>query len=152
MNDQQPFWKSKSLREMSSKEWESLCDGCAKCCLNKLEDWETGEVFWTSIACTLLDDQTCKCKDYANRQQKVPDCIRLSLDNIETLTWLPATCAYRLINESQDLYWWHHLVSGDADTVHLAGISVQSRTLSEDDIPVAEYEKYIIDDDMKDIN
>ncbi|MBN9017305.1 MAG: YcgN family cysteine cluster protein [Rhizobiales bacterium] len=139
-----PFWKTKTLDAMTTEEWESLCDGCARCCLNKLEDWDTGEIVWTAIACELLDDESCRCSDYPNRTTRVPDCIPLDPDAVRSLTWLPASCAYRLVSEGRDLYWWHPLVSGDAETVHEAGISVTGRTVSEADIPVEEYEDFIV--------
>lgn len=122
-----PFWREKPLEAMSDAEWESLCDGCARCCLNKLEDEDSGEIYFTTVACTLLDGDTCRCRDYANRQEKVPDCVRLTPKEVRSLGWLPATCAYRLVAEGRDLYWWHPLVSGDPETVHRAGISVRGR-------------------------
>jgi len=140
-----PYWKRKTLAEMTAEEWEGLCDGCGICCLNKLEDWDTGEVAFTSVACRLLDAHSCRCKDYENRQATVPDCIRLTLDEVETISWLPPTCAYRLISEGEDLYWWHYLVSGDRETVHQAGISVRGRTVSEEVVPVEDFEDYIVD-------
>ncbi len=126
-----PFWRTKTLDEMSEGEWESLCDGCGRCCLNKLEDIDTGEIHWTDVACRLLDGSTCRCKDYAGRHGLVSDCIQLDPANVKSLGWLPATCGYRLVGEGRDLYWWHPLVSGDPETVHQAGISVQERTVSE---------------------
>ncbi|MBP1859767.1 YcgN family cysteine cluster protein [Rhizobium herbae] len=141
---EQPFWKTKSLTEMTNAEWESLCDGCGLCCLNKLEDWDTGEIAWTSVGCTLLDGETCRCKDYPNRQATVPDCIQLTPHEVETLTWLPPTCGYRLVRDGLDLYWWHPLVSGDPETVHQAGISVRGRTVSEDTIDVEDLEDYLV--------
>lgn len=127
-----PYWKSKSLREMSDSEWENLCDGCGRCCLSKLEDEDTGKIYYTDVGCELLDGQTCGCRDYPNRQQKVSDCVRLTPETVSTLSWLPPSCAYRLVADGRDLYWWHHLVSGDRDTVHLAGVSVRGRvTMSE---------------------
>lgn len=140
-----PFWKAKTLAEMSVEEWESLCDGCGLCCLNKLEDWETGEIAFTSVACTLLDGETCRCRDYENRKATVPDCVQLTLETVNTISWLPPTCAYRLVREGRDLYWWHYLVSGDRETVHEAGISASGRTISEDEVEVEDYEDYIID-------
>ncbi len=140
-----PFWKRLTLEEMSRKQWESLCDGCARCCLNKLEDWDTGEISWTDVACRLLDNSTCRCGDYANRSDRVPDCERLTPDKVRTLTWLPPTCAYRLVAEGRDLYWWHPLVSGDPDTVHYAGISVRGRTRSEADVPADRLEDHVVD-------
>lgn len=123
----EPFWRVKALEEMTAAEWESLCDGCARCCLNKLEEEDTGIIHFTSVACTLLDGESCRCRDYANRQAKVPDCVRLTPEDARTLPWLPPTCAYRLVAEGHDLYWWHPLVSGSSETVHAAGISVRGR-------------------------
>ena len=140
-----PFWRTKSLAEMSAKEWESLCDGCGRCCLNKLEDWDTGEISWTEIACKLLDGETCRCGDYKHRTSRVPDCERLTPENVPRLNWLPPTCGYRLVSEGRDLYWWHPLLSGDPDTVHHAGISVRGRTVSEAGIPVRKYEDYVVE-------
>ena len=140
-----PFWKTKTLGEMSAEEWESLCDGCGRCCLNKLEDWDTGEIYWTDLACQLFDCETCRCKDYGNRFEKVDDCIQLDPKKVEELGWLPPTCAYRLISEGQDLRWWHPLVSGDPETVHQAGISVRGRVVPGDDVPPEEYEDHLID-------
>jgi uncharacterized protein len=140
----EPFWKVKSLEAMSPAEWESLCDGCARCCLNKLEDWDTGAIVWTAIACELLDDDSCRCSDYENRATRVPDCIPLDPETVRTLTWLPPSCGYRLIAEGKDLYWWHPLLSGDPETIHEAGISVSGRTVSERDIPIEEYEDFLV--------
>nr|WP_041375563.1 YcgN family cysteine cluster protein [Polymorphum gilvum] len=142
-NDE-PFWRVKSLEEMSAAEWESLCDGCARCCLNKLEDWDTGEIVWTDVACALLDDATCRCRDYPNRTATVPDCIQLTAVEVRSLTWLPLTCAYRLVREGRDLYWWHPLVSGDRDSVHAAGISVRGRTVPETEVEIEDYEDHVV--------
>ena len=128
----EPFWRTKRLADMSPAEWESLCDGCGKCCLIKIEYEDTGEIDWTSIACRQLDPETCRCRNYPLRKILVEDCVTLFPDMVGTLSCLPATCAYRLIDEGRDLYWWHRLVSGSAETVHMAGISVHSRTISED--------------------
>jgi uncharacterized cysteine cluster protein YcgN (CxxCxxCC family) len=138
-----PFWKAKRLEELSLAEWESLCDGCGKCCLLKLEYEDTGEIDRTNVACRLLDPATCRCRDYANRRALVEDCIHLTPDMIHNLSWLPATCAYRLIGEGHDLPWWHPLVSGDAETVHLAGISVRCRVISEDE--AGPLEQHVVD-------
>ena len=143
--DDVPFWQRLTLEEMAPAEWESLCDGCGRCCLNKLEYADTGEIAWTDIACRLFDDATCRCSDYPNRARRVPDCETLTPEKVRTLSWLPPTCAYRLLAEGSDLYWWHPLVSGDPDTVHLAGISARHRTRSEEAIPVDEFEHYIVD-------
>lgn len=119
------------MSSMSETEWESLCDGCGRCCLHKLEDEESGEILFTNVACHLLNLGTCQCKDYPNRRTHVPDCVRLTPDLVGTLYWLPTTCAYRLIADGQDLPWWHPLVSGDPQTIHQAGISVRGRIIAE---------------------
>ncbi len=139
------FWKTKTLEEMSDAEWESLCDGCGRCCLEKLEDEDTGKIYYTHIGCRLLDAGTCACKDYANRSAKVADCVRLTPENVRTLNWLPPSCAYRLVAEGRDLYWWHPLVSGDPATVHEAGVSVRGRVVgTEDEIPLEDFEDHIV--------
>jgi len=129
------YWLEKSLDDMSRPEWEGLCDGCARCCLVKLEDEDTGEIHYTDVGCTLLDGATCQCRDYRNRQKKVADCVRLTPETVRELNWLPPTCAYRLLAEGKDLPEWHPLVSGDPESVHRAGISVRKRiSASEDDL------------------
>jgi len=141
------FWLRKPLNKLTQQEWEALCDGCGKCCLNKLEDEDGGEVALTRVACRLLDDHSCACAHYPNRHQFIPDCIVLRPDNLETHAyWLPATCAYRLVWEGRQLYHWHPLISGDPESVHKAGISVRGLTVSEFDTPEDDWEEFIIEE------
>jgi len=143
---EEPFWRRKRLAEMSDAEWESLCDGCGRCCLNKLEEEDTGRIYFTDVGCRLLDCASCRCRDYEHRSELVEDCLRLTPDNVSQITWLPPTCAYRLLAEGRDLYWWHPLVSGDPETVHSAGISVRSRvSASEEDVPEEALEDHIVE-------
>lgn len=147
MNDHShPFWRRKALEDMTEAEWESLCDGCGRCCMNKLEEEDTGEIFLTRLACRLLDLGSCRCKDYENRRKKVPDCVSITPEKARTLPWLPDTCAYRLVAQGKDLAWWHPLVSGDAQTVHQAGISVRGWSRSEAGIKPDNFWRYIIED------
>ncbi|MEQ3707844.1 MAG: YcgN family cysteine cluster protein [Tateyamaria sp.] len=141
------FWETKSLDQMSEAEWEALCDGCGKCCLNKLEDEDSGEVALTRVACRLLDDATCRCAQYEIRHQFVPDCIVLKPSNIEShLYWMPQTCAYRLLHEGRGLADWHPLISGTAETVHAAGVSMRGRTVSEFEVADEDWEDHIIEE------
>jgi hypothetical protein len=139
------FWKTKTLEQMSAPEWESLCDGCARCCLEKLECEDTGRIYFTHISCRMLDAASCGCKDYTNRAKHVADCVRLTPANVRTLSWLPSSCAYRLVAEGRDLYWWHPLLSGDPNTVHEAGVSVRGRVEGvEGEVSDAELEDHIV--------
>jgi uncharacterized cysteine cluster protein YcgN (CxxCxxCC family) len=141
-----PFWRTKSLDDLSESEWESLCDGCGRCCLNKLEDDDTGEILLTRLACRLLDIGSCRCSDYENRKRRVPECVKIDAETVRTVKWLPPTCAYRLVGEGRDLFWWHPLVSGTTQTVHDAGISIRSFARSDKGVKVESYWKYIIED------
>ena len=140
-----PFWRTKTLAEMTVAEWESLCDGCGKCCLVKLEEEVTGTIMHTDVACYLLDDQACRCRRYKDRQKLVPDCVKVTPDNIAGLGFMPSTCAYRLLAEGQELPWWHYLVSGRRDTIHKAGMSVRYRIISEEEIDEEDLPRHIVD-------
>ncbi|WP_209424814.1 YcgN family cysteine cluster protein [Pararhodobacter sp. SW119] len=143
------FWETVPLSQMTPEEWEAVCDGCGKCCLNKLEDEDTGEIAFTRVACRLFNDATCRCNDYANRKRLVPECVVLTLKTLpEISTWMPRSCAYRRLNEGRGLAPWHPLVSGDPDTVHRAGISVQNQTVSEAAVPLDDWEDHIIDEEI----
>lgn len=140
------FWEL-PLKSLTRDEWEALCDGCGNCCLNKIEYEDTGDVDFTRVACRLLDGETCRCSSYANRHDYVPDCIVLTPKKLKEIAWwLPRTCAYRLRAEGKPLYAWHHLISGDPDAVHRAGISMRGRTVSEASITEEDWDQYIIED------
>ena len=152
MTDDAPFWRTKSLREMNDAEWESLCDGCGRCCLVKLEEEGEAEaapaanpaIYYTDVGCRLLDTHACRCHDYQNRAARVDDCVRLTPETVAEIGWLPPTCAYRLLDEGRDLYWWHPLVSGDPASVHAAGVSVRGRVrFNEDDAAVTALDDHI---------
>ena len=144
--DKAPFYKVKTLDEMTPEEWESLCDGCGLCCLQKLEDEDNGEIYVTAVACQLLDANTCRCSDYQNRKSLVPDCLYLDVEMVRSVRWLPETCAYKLIDEGKDLPFWHHLVTHDKESVHKAHISAHDKILvHEDDLNSEDdYLDYII--------
>ncbi len=143
------FWRRHPIDALSRAEWEALCDGCAKCCLIKLEDEDTGEVRYTNIACRLLDLGTCRCGNYALRRQLVRGCVVLSRDNLdEVLPWMPRTCAYRLVAEGRDLEPWHPLVSGDPESVHRAGVSLRGRMVSEPEVDEEEWEDFLLDEEI----
>lgn len=137
------FWETKTLGEMSRAEWESLCDGCGKCCVHKLEDEETGELHPTNVACKLLDRHSGRCTNYKHRRAFVPECVRLTPARLREIDWLPDSCAYRLIDEGKPLPDWHPLLSGDPESVHKAGISVRGWTVSETE--AGDLEHHIVD-------
>jgi uncharacterized cysteine cluster protein YcgN (CxxCxxCC family) len=138
------WWNTKTLAELTQLEWESLCDGCAKCCLHKLEDEDSGDIFYTKVRCQYLDEEQCSCTDYANRSTLVPNCIQLNRDNVANLNWLPSTCAYRLRANNQPREHWHPLVSGINTTVHEAGISIRGRAISDEYVHPDGFDEHII--------
>jgi uncharacterized cysteine cluster protein YcgN (CxxCxxCC family) len=140
------FWEDTPLHQLDRAQWEALCDGCGKCCLHKLEDADTGELHATNVACRLLDSATAQCKDYRNRRAYVPDCVRLTAANVDSIAWLPRTCAYRLRANGEPLPDWHYLVSGDRDAVHRAGESVRGWTVSED--LAGDFEHHLVDREL----
>ena len=143
------FWETVPLKKLNPKEWEALCDGCGKCCLNKLEDPDTGEVALTRIACRLLDNESCHCAQYDIRKQFVPECIVMTPGNIQDHAyWMPETCAYRLLWENKSLHDWHPLISGSSETVHAAGVSVRGMTIPEFEVPEDEWEDHIIEEPL----
>lgn len=139
------FWRHKSLHEMTREEWESLCDGCARCCLQKLENEDGGEVFYTNVVCDLLDLETCQCTRYQQRKKFVPTCVVMEPGVLEYLHWMPSTCAYRLLWEGKDLPEWHPLVTGERNSVHLAGISVRNRVYRQCEVDEDDLEEYIVE-------
>lgn len=141
------FWETIPLNKLTPQEWEALCDGCGKCCLNKLEFEDTGEVAFTRVACRLLDGETCQCSNYANRKQFVPECVVLTPKTLPKVAyWLPRTCAYRLLHEGKPLEDWHPLMSGRPDSVHEAGMSVKGWTIPEFEVDEDDWEDHIIDE------
>jgi uncharacterized cysteine cluster protein YcgN (CxxCxxCC family) len=128
---EKPFWQTVKLADMSAAQWEAVCDGCAKCCLVKLQDEDSGEIVFTDIVCNLLDQQSCRCTHYTERTKLVPDCVKLTKDNLDKIDFMPPSCAYRLLHEGKDLPQWHPLVSGSADSVVAAGMSVKGRVIAE---------------------
>jgi hypothetical protein len=138
------FWKKTKMSSWTKKQWESLCDGCGKCCMIRLEDEDTGIVHTTNVACKLFDRTNCNCYDYSNRNKNVPDCVTLSPDNVAKLHWMPDTCAYRLIAEGKPLFDWHYLISGDKQSIHLAGMSVQDRSICETSVKFEDLEDHLV--------
>ena len=138
------FWEEKSLAEMTRDEWESLCDGCARCCLHKLEDEDPGEVFYTDVVCQYLEQSSCRCQEYQQRNILVPNCVWLKPEDVEAFHWLPNTCAYRLVAEGQPLAPWHPLISGSRSSVLEAGIAVTHRCISETRVAEEDFEDRII--------
>jgi uncharacterized cysteine cluster protein YcgN (CxxCxxCC family) len=140
-----PFWETTRLEDMTHEQWESLCDGCAKCCLLKLEDEDTGEIAYTRLHCRLLDAETCRCANYAERKRHVPDCVTLTPQSVGDIKWMPESCAYRLVLEGKPLPDWHHLVCGDPDRIHELGHSVMGRTVSEDAVIEEDQIDWVVD-------
>ncbi len=146
MSTRANFWETVPLRQMSTEEWEALCDGCGKCCLNKLEDVDTEELVFTRVACRLFDDTTCRCANYARRKEFVEECVVLTPETLpEIAYWMPPTCAYRLLHEGGSLPHWHPLRTGDPTSTHRAGMSMQHRTVNERDIPIEAWEDYTLE-------
>ena len=141
-----PFWQHLSLEELDDEQWESLCDGCGRCCLVRFENPGDRSVFYTMASCRLLDTDTCRCQDYENRFQRVKTCMSIRDLPSKNYRWLPESCAYRILAEGDDLPWWHPLVSGDPNTVVEAGISVAGRVFSEDNIHPDELETLLLID------
>lgn len=138
------FWEEKSLSEMTKEEWESLCDGCGRCCLNKLEDEDSGEIYFTNVACKLLDTEQCCCSDYENRMNSMPECMILSFDNHTALDVMPSTCAYRLLQQGKPLPEWHPLITGNKESVIDAGMSVTGKVISEEHIHYEQLPEHLI--------
>lgn len=139
------FWKTKTLEEMTAEEWEWLCDCCGKCCLHKLEDVDSGQVYYTNVACRLLDSALCVCKDYDHRTEIVPDCFPLTPEIVHAVSWLPESCAYRRLAEGRSLAWWHPLVSGEQKTIYQAGVSVCGKIVTEEDVDLSDLEDMVVD-------
>ena len=140
----QVFWQAKKLTEMTHEEFEAICDGCGKCCLHKLEDEDTGDVYYTKVACKLLNHESCRCMSYQDRQQQVPGCVVMSPATVKDVWWLPDTCAYKLLDQGLPLFDWHPLISGDPDSVHKAGMSVSGLVVHEDSVNEEDLEDYVV--------
>ncbi|MBI1494231.1 YcgN family cysteine cluster protein [Halocynthiibacter styelae] len=149
MSLREKFWEKYPFDKLTAGEWEALCDGCGKCCLNKLEDEDSGVVVFTRVACRLLDDETCRCSQYEIRRQFVPECIVLTPKTLPDVSYfMPYSCAYRRLHEGRGLADWHPLVSGDPESVHKAGISMQGQTVPEFEVPEEEWEHYLIEEQL----
>lgn len=140
----QPFWETTSLKDMTRKQWESLCDGCALCCLHKLEDEDTEEVYYTDVHCRYMDTANCNCTVYLERQEKVPNCVWLTPDQASKFHWLPDSCAYRVLAEGRKLADWHPLISGDPNSVHEAGVSIKGKGVADNQVAEEDWEDHII--------
>lgn len=141
----QVFWQRKTLAEMSQTEWESLCDGCGKCCLQKLEDEDDGTVYYTKVVCQYMTDD-CRCSEYQDRHELVPNCVWLKPEDVDNFFWLPSTCAYRILAEGRDLPTWHPLVCGDPNIIHAVNISIKNMdTVSDADLPEEQWQDHIVD-------
>lgn len=138
------FWETKALKDLSRDEWESLCDGCGKCCMIRLEDEDTGDIHITNVACFLFERTDCACMDYPNRSTLVPDCVTLSPDNVADLHWMPETCAYKLVAHGKPLPEWHHLNTGDRESIHEAGYSVRDRSVCETEVADEDLEEHLV--------
>lgn len=147
MSNSVPFWETKSLEEMSKDEWESLCDGCGRCCLQKIQTEDEHLVRYTRVACRLLDVKTCQCTNYWRRKSIVPECITLDAESLKGIDWLPDSCAYVRLREKRGLASWHPLISGSTQSVHDAGISVSGRAVSETYIHPDDFLSLVIDFD-----
>ena len=139
-----PFWESKTLSEMTKTEWESLCDGCAKCCLHKLENEDSGKVEYTRVVCSYLNEKKCRCSVYGKRQRLVPDCVTLTPENLDDLSWMPGTCAYRLLHEGKPIPIWHPLITGNRDAMIASDNTVTGKVISEDFVHEEGFHEHII--------
>jgi len=138
------FWKTKSLDDMNTEEWEALCDSCGRCCLLKIEDTDSGETYYTNVVCQYHDNDACCCTQYADRSLLVPDCIKVTPEVARNEKWLPDTCAYRLLAEGKPLHDWHPLISGDPDSVRKAGITISGKVVSEEYVHPDELDEHLV--------
>lgn len=146
MTSQLPWWEEKSLNDMTREEWEQICDHCGKCCLHKLEDEDDGTVYYTDVACSLVDSESCHCQDYENRCIRVPDCLQLTIGNLDQIEWMPPSCSYRALKEGRGLADWHHLITGDEETIHQVGKSIKGRFVDESEVSdVDELEEHVVE-------